>query len=276
MASEYLFQAKRPDFPLYPYIGVIWYMKGPPFLHPCERLLPTATVEVVINLGEPFNLICNPLRERTLHRYDGAVVCGPQSGHFTIDTNTERHLVGIHFRPGGLTPFSPLPLSEMRDWHLSIEDIWGDEGRRLHHRLLESSPTVERFRLVEEFFLSQWNPTKINPAIESARNLFVSMGPQARVAPVVDHIGFSRRHFNRLFQSSLGMPAKAFCRISRFQHALRKLEVDPHPDWSSFALDFGFYDQAHMINEFKSLSGFSPELYLANRGTRLNHIPLRE
>ncbi|CAM2007252.1 helix-turn-helix domain-containing protein [Acanthopleuribacter pedis] len=275
MVDPTVFHARQPQPPLYPHLQVMWAMTGPAATHPRERLLPTGTVEIVFNLDDPVNLLHNPRHDKGLAAYSSDLVCGPQTGWFTIATHTPRRLVGLHFQAGGLAPFIDMPLQELRGHHVSLADLWGGEGRRISDLLRACSAPQEQFHILERWLRRRLR-RQADPAVSVARRFMQRWEPEARVAALIDQLGFSRRHFNRLFQNAVGMTAKTYCRVSRFQATLERLEKAPARDWSELALDHGFYDQAHLINEFKAFSGFAPETYLLRRGYRLNHLPIWE
>jgi hypothetical protein len=57
------------------------------------------------------------------------------------------------------------------------------------------------------------------------------------------------------------VPPKLFARITRFQalvHALLSTDVS---QWASLSPTVGFYDQAHMINEFRAFAGSPPTVF---------------
>jgi AraC-like DNA-binding protein len=52
---------------------------------------------------------------------------------------------------------------------------------------------------------------------------------------------------------------------------LRRIASDGAPDWSRIAAECGYYDQPHLVHEFRRLSGLTPNEYLASRLPNLNH-----
>src|SRR5260370_35110768 len=73
--------------------------------------------------------------------------------------------------------------------------------------------------------------------------------------------GLSRGEFSRRFRAAAGLPPKLFARITRFQalvHALLSTDVSR---WASGSLDVGFYDHAHMINEFRAFAVSPPTVF---------------
>jgi len=75
---------------------------------------------------------------------------------------------------------------------------------------------------------------------------------------------------------------KLFNRIERFQSVLAKVQRVPEPEWDQLALEYGYFDQSHLIRDFLEFSGFSPADYLRRlkdlraRGVHVksNHLPV--
>ena len=88
---------------------------------------------------------------------------------------------------------------------------------------------------------------------------------------MVDESGLSHRHFNELFRKEVGLSAKKFSRVARYQQALLYIENHEQFDWVDLAVDCRFYDQAHLIHEFQRHGNMTPVEYLQNRTDRLNH-----
>ena len=61
-------------------------------------------------------------------------------------------------------------------------------------------------------------------------------------------------------------------RVPRFQRALTRAYQAGDVDWSQVALDCGYFDQAHLIHDFRSFSGLTPTAYRAARTTSQNHV----
>jgi hypothetical protein len=83
-------------------IELLWLLESAAPLHVSERVLPTGTVELVINLREGTG------------SFD-SVAAGPHSRFFVLDTSRPSSLIGIHFQPAGDFPFLALSVVEMRD-----------------------------------------------------------------------------------------------------------------------------------------------------------------
>jgi AraC-like DNA-binding protein len=111
-----------------------------------------------------------------------------------------------------------------------------------------------------------------HPAVALALAEFDRGAPT--VGQVMDRIGLSRRRIIQVFTEQVGLTPKLYCRIQRFQQALRRVHRRKTVDWVQVALDCGYYDQAHFVHDFQAFSGLNPSAYLQQQGDHLNHVPL--
>ena len=113
-----------PGPPLEEYIERFWYCSDTPS-HPRERILPSGTVELVINLSDDEIRIYDPSDPARPRRYPGAVVSGPYSNFFLIDPLVHASIIGVHFRPGRAVPVLGVAASDLADAHVDLEALWG-------------------------------------------------------------------------------------------------------------------------------------------------------
>jgi AraC-like DNA-binding protein len=90
----------------------------------------------------------------------------------------------------------------------------------------------------------------------------VRAGPTASadLAERARALGVSSRHLRRAVRATTGRGPKRFHRVRRLQHAVSLAEAgtDRRLGWAGLAVDAGFYDQAHLIQEFRELTGATP------------------
>lgn len=89
--------------------------------------------------------------------------------------------------------------------------------------------------------------------------------PPGAVRDTAQALGVSLRHLRRAVDDSCGCGMKWFQRVRRLHRAVSAVPLHGKPSWSALAAAAGYYDQAHMINEFRALSGATPVELLAER-----------
>jgi len=255
-----IYHRHTPPPPLSEFIELLWFFENAAPSHGSERVLPTGTVELVINL-----------RENTARSFD-AVIAGPHSHFFVLDTSRPASLIGVHFKPSGAFPFFALPLDELRNRHVPLDSLWRGRAIELRERLLATADVQEKLLLLERVLLSLLHRRHSRHAAVGHALAAFRRGAR-RIADVVDETGMSQRRFIRLFNDEVGLTPKSFCRIRRFQHAVALLHDAPSIDWAEMALACGYYDQSHMIHDFQDFAGLSPSNYLSRRTAHMNHVP---
>jgi AraC-like DNA-binding protein len=224
-----------------------------------DGVFPSACVFLSFNLGDPFGLARGggevPVEGR-------AHVIGPVTRPGRMQLSGRVEFFGMSFHAGCAHPFLRVPADELTDQFLALEHVWGARGRALEERLLEAPTAWERIRLVEAELLRRLTaappPDRTVPAIADH---ILRHGGATSVTRLSAACGFTRQHLARKFRHALGVSPKLFCRLVRFQNALTRALTSPPDRWAAAALELGYYDQAHLIAEFKEFTGFTPTAF---------------
>jgi AraC-like DNA-binding protein len=265
-----------PRPPLSAFVEIFWlYEADTPSPPTKERRLPDGSMELVINLRDDLIRAYDRYHHDQCYSYHGGIISGAHSQFALIDTTNQASMVGIHFKPGGASPFLPLPAAELHNQILSLDMLWGIETLDLREQLLTAQTPAQRFHILEQFLLSRLAPSHAtHPAISFALKEFLHPSHSPTIAAVTEQIGISQTRFIQLFRETVGLTPKQFCRIFRFQQMLRALESSTPIKWTDLALSCGYFDQAHFIHDFQAFSGMTPGTYLSLRGEHRNHIAL--
>jgi AraC-like DNA-binding protein len=264
-----------PPAPLAQFVKCFWYWEGAPQTHAKEQLMPNGEPAIIVNLRDEPIRIYDPEDLSRSRTHGLAVLSGPRSRPFVIDTEQEERVFGIEFQPGGSFPFFRMPASEFADSDLSLEWLWRSAAHELRERLLEAADVDGMFDRTERFLLRQAvRPFELHPGVAFALHRFCVRPHRTTVAAVLERLGLSHRRFAQLFHDQVGLTPKAFSRVQRFQRVLRMVHRVSSIEWADVALDCGYYDQAHFIHDFQGFSGFTPTVYAARATEHLNHVPL--
>lgn len=267
------FLARTPAPPLSQFVEMLWYFECDSLPgHKVEQLMPTGTLEFVINLDEDrFDTPAGPeFQERIAG--SGTLAVGIYTKPAFIETPNQR-ILGVHFKPGGAMPFLGVPASELKDLDVALPDIWGSNAAKLRDRLAVAHDVPAMFDVMQDALLAQLQRAPAyHPAVAFALDEFRLR--QCSVADVADRIGLSQRRFTQIFSDTVGLTPKLYCRIQRFQRALKTVHGCDAVDWTDLALGCGYFDQAHFNHDFRAFSGFAPGEFLARKTEHLNHVPV--
>ncbi|NOK57938.1 MAG: AraC family transcriptional regulator [Chloroflexi bacterium AL-W] len=268
-------QSYIPQPPLNKYIDVFWLYEDYTPTHVKERVLPSGTVELVINLRDDMIRIYEPQSPEHFQQFRGCVLSGAHSEFLVIDTVCQASIIGVHFKPGGAFPFVDMPVDALTNSTVSLETLWGHAAMELRDQLMEATTPQRRFQVLERFLLFRLaDSLTLHPAVAFALQEFQRIPHLRTMAVVAESLGFSSRRFIELFRHEVGLTPKRFCRIQRFQKVLRCIENGGQIAWADVAASCGYFDQAHCINDFRAFSGLNPTTYCAQNVGHRNHVPL--
>ncbi|MBA2681769.1 MAG: AraC family transcriptional regulator [Ktedonobacteraceae bacterium] len=262
--------------PLSAFIDFFWLYEGEIPVHKKERRLPDGSVSLIINLRD------GPIRIYDQHAPDrfrdcgGVVIGGARSEFALIDTTCQEEILGVQFRPGGAFPFLELPVNELHNEIIPLDILWGEGAVSLREQLRAARTREMRFLALEQFLLAQLadQARSIHPAVAIALKELQNTSYSLELRTMIEQVGVGQTRFIQVFREAVGLTPKQYCRVLRFQEALRVLEGGAQVGWTELALNCGYYDQAHFIHDFQAFAGLTPGAYLARQGGHRNHIAL--
>lgn len=266
------YEAHRPSAPLGDHVECFWALSDAPD-HRRERIVPSGTIELVINLhADEFRVFADQAL-----RFRGAMVSGCYSREFEIDTQAHTHVLGVHFRPGGAARLLGVPPGALADTHVALDDLWGRSAAELRERLCGAPTEQQRIALLEQALVARL-PDHRHPR-EAVRAALAELDrPGIEVGQVAEAVGLSRRRLIEIFTEDVGMTPKRYARVRRFQRALSFVLRDPSATWTRIAHECGYCDQSHLCREWHELAGMSPSEFIRLRGIPVkdNHVAVRE
>jgi AraC-like DNA-binding protein len=267
-----LYLDRVPAPPLDRFISSIWFCQSEPRPFALERVLPTGSAQLVINLKEDRTRTYDP-ESGTATGTSGTALTGISTRYSLIDTAEQECVAGVCFRPGGTIPFFPMPAYDLCDAGVPLELVW-DRTRadRLREQVLAAGSPTGALDALERAMAGAWKDWAFDPAIEFALRTFAGEPAVATIPVVAGRIGLSSKRLVERFKTAVGVPPKRYCRILRFQRALAFAERGREADWTRIAMDCGYFDQAHFIHDFRSFAGITPTAYDARRTQFRNHV----
>lgn len=169
--------------------------------------------------------------------------------------------VEVFLTPFGARRLFGVPMRELTNVIVPVEDLLGAWGRTAVARIGWESSWQERLRLTDRLLLERIHRgPPIGPQIPWAWGRLLASGGRVSVSSLADTLGWSHRHLVARFHDQVGLSPKGAARVIRFGHALRGLR--PGVSLADLASTCGFYDQAHMNREFRALAGSAPSSVL--------------
>jgi hypothetical protein len=163
-----LYRLRTPRPPLSYFVENLWFYRDLEVDHTKEKLLPDASVELIIDLGEgPKKLYDRRDLSRSIG-YNRCWISGMQRQYIVIGAEAGGSMMGAHFRTGGAAPFFGFPISELSGNVVELDLIWKREILTLRERLLEAEDIEAKFDLLENYLLTRAR-SRLDQTIRSQR-----------------------------------------------------------------------------------------------------------
>ena len=187
-----------------------------------------------------------------------SILVGPQVERVNLSLGYDHLVVRVGFRVGGLHRLLGLPLHRIVDYTANSEYFLGTGIRETTDRLREATD-FEGMKTVVEALLLQW-AGKVAPVehLDRALQVLLAGSGNTSIAYLAKESCLSLKQFERKCKERIGLSPKLFARIIRFSKAYRMREAHPTLSWTAIAHTAGYFDQMHLIRDFKVFTGTLP------------------
>jgi AraC-like DNA-binding protein len=246
---EFTYLTRVPSPPLDRYVELIWYARGQ-IDHARELIAPTGSTVAAVILGAPIRQ--TPAAGPPFLATTGFLI-GPHDRPIVNEPTAETHCLGVVTTPVGCRAVLGLEPADLRG---------RVTGWRPAHRLRDElhGPPTELLRQVERT-LTVGDTRGADRCARAVAAL--EEAPTRSIAEIADELGVSHGHLDREFSRVVGLAPRTLARILRVRRLLEHIDVHGQIGWTELAASLGWFDQAHLIRDFKRHTGVTPSQYQA-------------
>ena len=246
------------------FVQCYWTLEsGSPEILQKQTIIPDACMEMIFHYGDLYreytengNSIIQPR----------CFVIGQLTKPLEIEPTGETSIFSVRFQPGGFFPFFTVPIKELEDKAVSLEKLFGKDGKEIGEKILNALSTSERIKLIEAFLLRRlMTAENIDRLVSSLVEMIFTTNGQLSINEVSKQTNINRRQLERKFSKAIGLSPKQLSKTIRLQAALKMLLDQKFTDLTSLSCENEFYDQSHFIKDFKEFTGFSPKEFYGSQ-----------
>lgn len=228
---------------------------------PVHRGLPSRSLTLIISLAEPIRLIGGPGVERgqlSLRAAVGGLHLRPA----LIQQDRYQQGLQLDLNPIGVRALLGVPAAELTSSVVDLADLPVPWAAALPERLAAQPDWGSRFAVLDATLAGALRPVTLLSEIQWAwrRMVHGQGGPQ--VGELATEVGWSRRHFTERFAREVGLGPKQVSRLIRFERSGTLLRASYGGSLADVAVAAGYYDQAHLSNEWRELAGCTPSEWI--------------
>jgi AraC-like DNA-binding protein len=248
----------KPIDELTEFVVCYWTLEGAKEDTPVKNtIVPDGTMKLIFHYGDTYKH----------HPSNGESIILPKC--FLIGQLTKPYVVEplgitgsfvVRFHPNGFLPFSTIPIKEMENTAIPLDNLFGKEGEEIGNSILHANSTFERINLIEQFLLKRLTDKQtIDNVVKSAIETILDANGQFSVNEHSLRNKISRRQLARKFSTAIGLSPKQLSKTIRIQATLKKLLSNEAVKLTDLAYENEYFDQAHFIKDFKEFTGLTPK-----------------
>src|SRR5262249_39141151 len=223
-----------------------------------ERHLPSGEAALVVNLGRPHN-VANPLDQTSAIEFNGVAAMGVHNQPFVTTSDGTKHLLVVRLTPVGAHLLLKVPMALLLNRWVALNEIDRGLTQRIQKRVHQPGGWDDWFEFMDSLIGERLaEPGVVNLGISWAWNRLRRSGGLATIRSIADRFDCSHKRLIAEFREQVGLLPKTVAEVVRFNRALRLLRNDHGIKWAAAAQECGYHDQAHLIREFKSFAGATP------------------
>lgn len=253
----------EPTIDLATFVKCYWTLDAPKEIKPKkQRIVPDGCMEMIFHYGDLYKQY---IRDGSYIIQPKCFVFGQISHPLDIEPTGETGIFATRFHPGGFNPFSKIPVADMENRAIPLQELFGNEGHQLEKQILNALTTEDRVKIIEPFLINRLlTPKFIDSITKLSVEIILQLNGQLTVDELSGQLNIHRRQLERKFSSAIGLSPKQLSKIIRLQATLKMLANDQFTSLTSVAYDGNYYDQAHFIKDFKEFTGLSPKKFYAD------------
>lgn len=237
----------------------------------CINVLPTDAgciraiwayphVMVPFSIGSSFDTF--EYRTGLTMRLPEAIVVGTTTHRVADMLVTGHHRVfNVIFQPGGLFRLFGVRGGLLADQAVEAPQLLGPLARELGERLRTANSMSELVGLAERALLPKLAEARPADPVHRAALQQLEAHGTLPISALIAASGLGTRQFERRFVEQFGVSPKRYARITRLDYALRLKNRDRRLSWAVVGQLAGYFDQNHLIKDFKSMTGLLPSLF---------------
>lgn len=259
-AVPFRFTRRAPKVVPSTLVESVWHARGT-VTYRRERIAPTGSTVAVVVLADP--IVQTPTdNDSARFRAEHGFIVGPHDRPAINEPTGETHAVGIVASPVGCEAVFGIRPSRLRGRVVDLTEVWAP-AEQLRQALLESRlPATGMLDAVEAALTASIGPVPQAADRCEEAVAMLEADPARPISEVAATLGLSHGHLDREFTRIVGLSPRSLARIVRMRQLLTELDVLRPIDWAELAVGGGWYDQAHLIRDFKHYTGSTPSRYV--------------
>jgi len=273
--TEAFYQAYKPSVNLQDFIHEYWIMHlDKTAVHDKSELeLPKLFPEIIFKYGEDYEELRINHDKKSIHKKSSlSGISSFAKASKRVNTKNTLLMVGIKFKPLGLFSILNYPVFELYDLCISLEDIKNNELIELEEKVYYAKNRIDILNLLNSQFENIIFKNNINSDSLKFTNLIENMNVNS-LQFFLKNNQSNYKSLERKFKKIIGVNPKQYFKLKRFNSFYKDLLLLENTKYIDLVFKHNYYDQNHLIKDFKTILKTSPNKFLKNSNSHFTqHI----
>lgn len=251
-------QIIEPSDDLKAFVKCFWVLDSPKEGTPEKNtIVPDGTMKIIFHYGDPY---LHYPEDGEAFLLPKCLLVGQLTRPYVVAPTGKTGTFFVRFHPNGFLPFATFPIKEIENATISLEKVFGEEGKLLGQQILSANTTKERIDIASQFLMKRLMDKKtIDDIVQSTVDTILSAKGHVKVNELSQQNQINRRQLIRKFSTSIGLSPKQLSKTIRIQSTLKALLANKPEKLTDVAYDNEYFDQSHFIKDFKEFTGLTPK-----------------
>jgi len=249
----------KPQYPLTDFVDSFFWYSGKSF-GAVQKLIPDGKTDLLLNFDTCLYAYESPGKKSF---FSESIIQGIRTAPYKFEFGEQVKLLGIRFLPFGLYALFGIAEKEITDYFTEASAIAGTGLKDTEEKVYKEPDVERKFRIVEKWLMEclHKRENKCANITDKIRTISSSNGLEKLSKICSNEANYKK--VQRIFRDYIGISPKLYARMVRFENIHNELRACKTPDWMDIVTRYNFFDQSHLVKEFKFFSGTTPNEFLS-------------
>ncbi|MCG8573323.1 MAG: helix-turn-helix domain-containing protein [Flavobacteriales bacterium] len=223
---------------------------------------PSGKFELIFQLKGQFSQ--SPIGQESWTVRPTVFVGGLHSESFILKAEKDSALLSIEFKSSGAKHFIKEGLNLFKNKVVDLDDVAPLFPSEVKEQLLKNLHNGTIVNCLESALIKHFRE-KEKSGIDLAAQLILQNKGIIKIGDLADYINLSPSQFRKRFNKEIGMSPKEYTKIIRIDTLIKQMKNSTALNLTAIGYQMGYFDQAHFIKDFVSVTGLSPRNYCKER-----------
>ncbi len=170
----------------------------------------------------------------------------------------------IRFKPGAVQKLTGVSLSELNQQAYPLQDLMPELAELAMEQIFKQKPIPLIIEKINEWLLKHKSDPQENHVITAFMDQLLKKKGQVEIQKFCNGFGMHKSTLEKNFKNQTGLSPKQYANLIRFNYVVHSL-LFSNKTLTETGYEMGFFDQSHMIKDFKKILGISPTEFLEKK-----------